>query len=215
MGLIQNGIGDASAEVRAAGHLDLMLQTGLDEYGQQVLILEDRASGEDGAGDLDVVERQNIDEGGRRPGGRRQTLGQGFADVVLGLTGEDEEDVGQDGGQVLAGGRVLVAQGHDAHQQSLPVLKGPAVGEGQQVRHGRAGWLKGACVFQGDCRHDRQLPTPQADDRLDTMSGRLSGQGGEDRVNHILPSAAVSRCGLTEWPSGASFASGLRRDVYG
>ena len=64
----------------------------------------------------------------------------------------------------------LVAQGHDSHQEPLSVLEGPAVGEGQQVRHGRAGRMKGACVFQGDCRHDRQLPTCQADDRLDPLS---------------------------------------------
>ena len=174
VGLVKNGIGDAGAEVRTARDLDLMFQTGLHEHSQQILILEDRAAREDGTGNLDVVERQDIDEGGGRPGRRREAFGQGLADIVLGLTGQNQKDVGQDRRQLLTGGGVLVAQGHHAHQKALPIFQRATAGEGEQVGHTGIRRLERVGVFQGDCRHGRQLPASRADDRSETMPTQLS-----------------------------------------
>jgi hypothetical protein len=56
-------------QLRAAGDLDLVLQRGLDQQADQVVILQDRAAGDDRPGDLDLVQRQDVDQGRRGPGG--------------------------------------------------------------------------------------------------------------------------------------------------
>jgi hypothetical protein len=88
----QDGVDHGRRQLRAAGDLDLVLQRGLDQQADQVVVLQDRAAGDDRAGDLDLVQRQDVDQGRRRPGGVGQALGQAGADVALGLDHQGHED---------------------------------------------------------------------------------------------------------------------------
>jgi hypothetical protein len=102
------------------------------------VVLQDRAAGDDRAGDLDLVEGQDVDQGGRRPGGVGQALGQAGADVALGLDDQAHEDrVEQDldlGRRGLALGLAGVAHVHDAGEQALAIVRLAAAGQGQKLR---------------------------------------------------------------------------------
>ena len=116
--------------MRAARDLDLMLDGGLDQHPDQVLVLEQRALGDDRTGDLDLVQRQDVDERRRRPLGLGQTLGQGQADVALHIADDGEEDVG--GGVVRGAARGLDQIGQ-THQEPLAIIGRAASRERQKA----------------------------------------------------------------------------------
>jgi hypothetical protein len=133
----QDGGHHNAAEVGAARNLDLVLDGGLDQQADEVVLLEHRTGGDDRPGDLNLVEGQHIDQGGRRPVGGGELLGQAAADVALGLDHQLHEDRGQ---QVLHGGDLVsrrgftgVAQVDDGQQQALAVGGRPALGEVQNA----------------------------------------------------------------------------------
>ncbi len=132
--LLQDGGDDRRAQLGAARHLDLMFDGGLGQQAHQVWILQNGAGRDDRPGDLDVVEGQHIDQGGGRPGGGGQLLGQPPADVALSLHHQAHEDRGEQGLDRRRAHHRLrafagVAQVDDGQQQALAVLYRAAPGE--------------------------------------------------------------------------------------
>ena len=68
--------------MRAARHLDLVLDGGLNQQAHEVQVAEHRALGDDRPRDLDVVQRQDVDQGGRSPGRVGELLRQAAANVA-------------------------------------------------------------------------------------------------------------------------------------
>ena len=137
LALLQDGRDHRGREPRAAGHLDLMLDGGLDQQADQILVVQQGAGGDDGAGDLDVVEGQDIDQGGRRPVHMGQLLGQAAADIPFGLDHQAHEDRIE---QILhrwrghdLGAFGHVTQFHDRQQQSLPVRGRSTPGQAEDL----------------------------------------------------------------------------------
>ena len=176
-GGVDDGVGDAAAKRGAAGDLDLVLDGGLDQDAQQVLIAEQGAGGDDRAGDLDLVEGQHIDQGQRCPVGAGQAFGQGFANVMLGLARQGHENLGQDR-RDFGTGRRRVAKGGDPEQQPLAVVGGAAFRESQKFGRGNADlWSRAEGLQGGDGCHGR------APVRLVRVVHPLCGSGRENSVN--------------------------------
>ncbi len=133
----QDGVDDQGPDVRAPGHLDLVLDGGLDQEADQVAILQHRAGGDDRTGDLDVVQRQHVDQGAGRPGGVGQLFGEPAADFALGLDHQAHEDVVQQRLHRLGvqGARAIgaVAQVGDGEEQPLAVSRRARLGQLQQA----------------------------------------------------------------------------------
>ena len=69
-----------------------MLQSGLDQKADQVMVLQDRAARDDWPGNFDLVERQNVDQGRRSPGGIGQAFRKPLPDVAFSLDDKRHED---------------------------------------------------------------------------------------------------------------------------
>ena len=89
---IYDGVRNNARQVRTAGDGDLMLQGRLNQDADQVCVLQQGTGGEDRRCDLDLVQRQHVDQGGRRPVDLRQSLGQDFSHIPLSLTRQGQED---------------------------------------------------------------------------------------------------------------------------
>jgi len=128
------------------------------------MILQKRALGDDGAGDLDFIERQHGDEGGRGPFGGGEAVGQGLSDIAFGLAGDDHEDLAENG-RCLGAGRGRVAQGRNAKQQTATIVHTFAARElkemlcgGQGLRVRGAMGLKLDNSGHGELRPDVEYP---------------------------------------------------------
>ncbi len=102
-----------------------MLDGGLDQEPDQVAVLQGGAAGDDRPGDLDLVQRQDIDQRPGRPARARQLLREAVADLALGLHDQGHEDVVEQSldrvGVQGADARSAVAQVRDGQKQSFAV----------------------------------------------------------------------------------------------
>ncbi len=69
-----------------------MLDGRLDQEADEVGILQHRARGDHRAGDLDLVERQDIDQRRRRPFGGGELVGESLTDFAFGAGDQPQED---------------------------------------------------------------------------------------------------------------------------
>ena len=130
---VEDGLGHLRADVGAAGDLDLMLERGLDQQPHQVVVVEQRAAGDDRAGDLDVVQGEDVDQGLGRPIGVRDALGQPPPDGALRVQHQGHEQVVDDPlgsqGVVAVANPAQFAKAHDVHQQTFAVGWLPTLGK--------------------------------------------------------------------------------------
>ncbi len=94
-GAVDDRIRHATTDVWTTGNLDLMFNGGLDQNPQQILILQERASGDHRPCNLDFIKRQHRNQCRRCPFCVRQTFRQRQTDIPLGLPGDDHENVAQ------------------------------------------------------------------------------------------------------------------------
>ena len=112
--------------MRAASNLDLVLQGGLHEKPDQVVVLQHRAARDDRPGDFDLVQGHDVDQGGGRPFGVGQALGEASPDIALGLDHQGHEDGVQQRLDVrvgrLASGSSRLAKIDDATEQAFAIV---------------------------------------------------------------------------------------------
>ena len=137
IGLIHDRLYDPMRQVRPPRHGDLMLQRGLQQDPDQVRVLQQGAGGDDRRRDLDLVQRQHVDQSRRGPIRCGEAFGQQAANIPLGLGGQGQEDFRQGGRQ---GGvrRRGFAQGDHAQQQSPTVVRRLAARQVDQIQSGFA-----------------------------------------------------------------------------
>jgi hypothetical protein len=116
-------------------HGDLVLQRRLDQQADQVGVLQQGAGGDDRASDLDLVQRQHVDQGGRGPVDAGDSLGQGHADVPLGLSRQGQEDVAEQRAD-LGRRTCRLAKRGDLQQQPLAVFSRSTLRQGQKLGNG-------------------------------------------------------------------------------
>ena len=122
--------------MRPARHLDLVFQRGFDQQPDQIVVVQQRAAGDDGAGDLDVVQGQDVNQRPRRPFDAGDAFGQMAAHLALGVQHQGheqfvDEGLGAHGLEVAAGTRQL-AQADDVHQQAFAIGGLTAFGQRQE-----------------------------------------------------------------------------------
>ena len=119
-----------------------MFDGGLDEDHNQVVVLKHRAGRQDRSCDLDLIQRQHVDERVRGPVGLGQPFCQNPTHIPFDLVSEHEKDFAQDLGEFL-GRRVGFAQGGDGEEQSLPIVARPAARQGEKVAQMRSLGFRG------------------------------------------------------------------------
>jgi len=104
-----------------------MLQRGLDQQTDQIMVVKDGTARDDRAGDLDLVQSHDVDQGRRGPIGVRQSLRKAMTYVALGLDDQGHEDRVEQGLDVgmgrLALGAARLAQVDDPGEQTLSVTR--------------------------------------------------------------------------------------------
>jgi len=114
-----------------------MFQGGLDQKADQVMVLQDRAARDDRPGDFDLVERQNVDQGRRSPGGIGQAFGKPLPDVALSLDHQRHEDRVQQPLDIRISRRTDrltgLAKLDNARQKAFAIAGIPAAGQSQKL----------------------------------------------------------------------------------
>ena len=129
---LRHGLGD----VGTSGDLNLVFKRGFHQQTDQIGVDQEGALGDHRAGDLDVVQRQDVHQGLGRPVRVGDAFGQLAADIAFGLADQRHEHLIDQGARlfVLARSRRRVlAQRHDPHEQALSVARFAAPGQGYQV----------------------------------------------------------------------------------
>ncbi len=86
--------GHRGADVGTQGDLNLMFDRTVGQKLNQIVVEQQGAGGDHGAGDLNLVGGQHPHQGGGRPFHLGQPLGQDLTDFTLGAAGQGDEDVG-------------------------------------------------------------------------------------------------------------------------
>ncbi len=114
-----------------------MLQGGLQQNLDKVVVEEQGASGDDWAGDVDIIDRQDVDQSLRRPGRIGQLARETHAQVMLGVGDDTEKQLVQhladQGRQSLAGGVELLAKGDEGVEQPGAIGRIAAARQGHQM----------------------------------------------------------------------------------
>ena len=146
-GLFEDRGDDCRSEAGPARDFDLVLDSGLDQQTDQIVLAQHGTERNDRARNFNVVERQDVDQGTGGPVGMGEPLGQEVPDAPLGLDHQAHENGTQKGlvtgdlHRLAAVGRV--AQVHDRQQQAFSVRRLAAPGEIKQTfaahreNHGR------------------------------------------------------------------------------
>jgi hypothetical protein len=132
---LDDGVGDAAAELGTASDRDLVLKGGFYEHPEEILVPEDRAREEDRSRDLYVIAGEEIDQLAWSPVGARQSLGQGAANLSFRLLRQRQEDLAKNRRE-FSGRRAGVAQRQNAQEQPLTCIRARIASQRQQVLSG-------------------------------------------------------------------------------